>query len=243
MKRIFKTLVVLGILIAGIVLLRNVIVRLALPPLAKALAGVQVAVGEVAIGLRAPQIALRDVQVMNPAGFPAEPMLTAPEIYLQYSRASLLQNTIRVLSARLHIGRVVIGRNAQGAVNVHMPPGGGSSSASSGTTSKKNIAFERLHLVIDKVVLKDYSVTPPREFVVPVNLDEEVVNLTNHAQVVAIVVERAMQRIPVDMLAQQGMAALSRALGGSGTALNSTNVQAIIRDASTALKSLLNRKK
>ncbi len=243
MKRIKQFLILLLVLLIGVVLLRNVIVRLALPPLARALAGVQVAVGNVAIGLRAPQIALRDVHVMNPAGFPSEPMLTVPEVYLQYSRASLLQDTVRVLSARLHISRIVIGRNAQGAVNVRVPPDGGSgSSTGSGAKPKKNIAFERLHLVIDDVVLKDYSVTPPREFVVPVNLDEDVANLTNHAQVVAIIVERAMQRIPVDMLAQQGLAALSRSLGG-GNAINVSNVQAIIRDASATLKSLLNKKK
>jgi len=245
MKRIKQFLILVLVLLIGVVLLRNVIVRLALPPLAQALAGVRVAVGNVAIGLRAPQIALRDVQVMNPPGFPVEPMLNVPEVYLQYSRASLLRDTVRVLRARLHVSRLVIGHNAQGAINVRIPPGGGSGagSTSAGTKSKRNVAFERLQLVIDEVVLKDYSVTPPREFVVRVNLDEEVVNITNHAQVVAIVVERAMQHIPVDVLAQQGLAALARTLGGDGNALTTSNVQALIRDAGAALKSLLNRKK
>jgi len=246
MQRIKQFLIIIVVLLIGAVLLRNSIARLALPPLARALAGVQVAVGSVAIGLRAPQITLGDVRVMNPAGFPPEPMLTAPEVLVQYSRASLLQDTVRVLNARLHVSRVVIGRNAQGALNVRVPAGGRGSggSAGSGATPKKNIAFERLHLKIDEVVLKDYSVTPPREFVVPVNFDEDAVNITNHAQVVAIIVERAMQRIPADVLAQQGLAALARTLGGEGgSTLTTSNVQAIIRDAGAALKALLNRKK
>ncbi len=245
MKRIKQFLILLLVLLIGVVLLRNSIARLALPPLARALAGVQVAVGNVAIGLRAPQITLGDVRVMNPAGFPAEPMLTVPEVSVQYSRASLLQDTVRVLSARLHVSRVVIGRNAQGVLNVRVPTGGrGGDSAGRGATPKKNVAFERLHLTIDEVVLKDYSVTPPREFVVPVNFDEDAVNITNHAQVVALIVERAMQRIPADVLAQQGLAALARTLGGEGgSTLNTSNVQAIIRDAGAALKALLNRKK
>lgn len=245
MQRSKQCLIIIVVLLIGAVLLRNSIARLALPPLARAFAGVQVAVGTVAIGLRAPQIALGDVRVMNPAGFPPEPMLTAPEVLVQYSRASLLQNTVRVLRARLHVSRVVIGRNAQGALNVRVPAGGrGSGSAGSGATPKKNVAFERLHLTIDEVVLKDYSVTPPREFVVPVNFDEDAVNITNHAQVVALIVERAMQRIPADVLAQQGLAVLARTLGGEGgSTLTTSNVQAIIRDAGAALKALLNRKK
>jgi hypothetical protein len=222
------------------VVLRNTLVKYALPPLAQALAGVKVAVRDVAIGLRAPQVALWDVQVMNPPGFPAEPMLTAPEVAVRYAPATLLQQTVRVPEVRLHVSRVVIGRNADGALNVRMPAGGGGNQAA---PAKKNVAIERLHLTIDRVVLKDYSVTPPRELVVPLQIDEEIYAITNHAQVVAAVVERAMRRVPVDALAQQGLQALSRSLGQGGSAVNLSNVQAIIRDAGSALKSLLNKKK
>ena len=116
MKFIKKLLIVIVILIVLIVIGRNIIVRHGVP-IGGRFAGIRMSLGKVNIGLTNALIGIKDIEVMNPKGFPKGQMVEIKEIYIDPEVASFLKNKIHLVEVRFNLDNLVIIKNEKGEFN------------------------------------------------------------------------------------------------------------------------------
>jgi uncharacterized protein involved in outer membrane biogenesis len=262
LARLVKTLVVLLIvLIVFALIARNHIVKYGAPLAARLVAGLKLSIDKVDIGLPRTDAGLQGITLHNPAGFPDTPMLSVSEVYVDYSPAGLLGDTVHLEQLRLHVDRIVIVRNKDGKLNVKelLPP----SKAKPGTPGEPGppgqpsgppkFRIDALSLKIGDVVYQDYTAgDPPREMVYTLNIDEQHTDVTSAGGIASLIVGKALMNSALAGLSGVDIKAFTdlagSALGGVGTTLKQVHdaaaaVQALstnkaVKDAGDALRTL-----
>ena len=124
MKKLFKWLFRLAlyaaILIAAILLFRNIIAEAYLERRLRAETGMEVSIGRVQIGITEPTLSIYDLRMYNPDEFGRSSCLDVPELYLEYNLSALREKRIQLKLVRLNLAELNIVQNEDGQFNLEL---------------------------------------------------------------------------------------------------------------------------
>lgn len=210
-----KILLGLVIAVAALLLLRNVVAKMAIDHGVKAVTGVGVDVGSIDLGLFSTHVGVKNLRVLNPKGFSEPTMVSLPELYVDYDLGAFLKGVVHLEEVRLNLAELVVIKNAQGAVNVtslkpmqtaqkgEAPP---AEKPKPGKAPKLQI--DELQLKVGRVIYKDYSKGAPTEQSFDVNLDERFQNITNPQLLGGLIISKALAKTTIAQLANLDLGAL-----------------------------------
>jgi len=240
MKRFIKNIIILLLIVAAVlVLARNPLARLILPQTITRAWGVPAEVQTVAVGLTHADVRVKGLQIMNPPGFSAEPMLDVPEAYVAYDLPALLKNKIHLPEVRLTITTLLVERNAHGALNIDVlktgQPGGGEPAPGPART----IEINRVKLSIGTVVYRDMTANPPRVLKIPVNLDEDIPNIQDQRQLAQYIVVRALMNTSLQALLNMDVRTLGTTVKDLLKTTGKQEINDALNKAADSLKKML----
>ena len=210
MRLIKKLLFLIILIIIVFVLARNFIVKTGAAVGAKVVAGLDLSIADVKIGLGETDVGLKGIQLQNPKGFPDERMVDIPEVYINYNLLDFFNDNIHVEEMRLELSELVIVKNAEGKLNINelLPPKDETEEPEEPSEpeepqkekKKKELLIDSLKLKIGKVVYKDYTVNPPKITDYQVNIDDEFEDV-NTISLVSYVTGKALMNTTIAKLA------------------------------------------
>jgi len=109
-------LVILGLVI--LVLFTDEIARTAMISSIRAQTGLEAKIGRVNVGLLRPTLRVNNFVLYSPARFNGEPMLTIPEVFLEYDRELASRQQLRLKNVLLNISEIQIVESAEGSTNL-----------------------------------------------------------------------------------------------------------------------------
>lgn len=122
MKLLIKILVgVIGLAAIGLVvalLSVDSMARAAMEASIRAQSGLDVRIRRVEIGLIRPTLRVEDFVLYNPAEFGGSPLLTVPEVFIEYDREAARAQQLHLRLARLNISEIQVVEDAAGRTNL-----------------------------------------------------------------------------------------------------------------------------
>ncbi len=239
LKRVLTTLVILIVVLLAIVLVgRNVIVRYGAPLGARMFAGVRLDIKNVDIGLLDSHAGITGVEIMNPPNFRDETMIEIPELFVDYDVGSFFRDEIHLEEVRFDLSRLLVVRNKNGDFNfwqitkTRKRPGKPEEPAKPKKDEKKKrkrkFRIDVVKFKLGTVVFEDYSAgAAPKVRTFDLNLDEQYENVGSPGDVMNIILAKAIVNtsigaladIDVDALKENAAAALAGAAGQLGDQL------------------------
>lgn len=122
MKLLIKILVgiigLAGIALVVVLLSIDSMARAAMEASIRAQSGLDVRIKRVEIGLIRPTFRIEDFVLYNPADFGGSPLLTVPEVFIEYDRDAARAQQLHLRLARLNIAEVQVIEDAAGRTNL-----------------------------------------------------------------------------------------------------------------------------
>lgn len=221
MNRLGRLTLVLVVAVGLLLLAKNVILKFAVTRSVKAIAGLDLRVKDLDVGLLNTHLGVKGLQILNPSGFSEPVMVDMPEIYVDYELGSLFKGKAHLEEVRINLRELVVIRNAQGQVNVNaLRPVRESPAKTEPTPPSKTpktgkppaIEVDVLQLTIGNVVYKDYSTTPPQVREFPLNVQERFEHITNPYALGSLILTRALTKTTIAQLANIDLQALQSQL-------------------------------
>ena len=117
MRFIKKLIVIIILLLILAFFARNIIAKYGAQIGARVGTGVRLSVGKVDIAVGNALLNFKNIKVMNPKGFPNEPMVIIPEIHADYEIAPIFKDKIHLKEVRFELEKIVIIKNKDGNFN------------------------------------------------------------------------------------------------------------------------------
>jgi hypothetical protein len=193
-KIVLRVVIVIVVLVAGLALARNLIIKAGAGAVIKAVSGVDMKIGTLDIGLFKPVVLIKDLKLFNPAGFPEKEMMVLPELYVAYDLPSIMKGTVHLPELRVDLKEFVVVKNAQGEVNVNslqalQPKGEG---------KPPQMKIDNVELNIGTVVYKEFRVSgEPRVTEFKINLHERYENISDPNVLVGLIVSKALRNTTI----------------------------------------------
>lgn len=210
-----KLLIGLVILLVALYVVRNYVARKSVEVGVEKVTGFPMEIGSVNVGLFTSKVDVRNIKLMNPAGFEEKLFVDMPQLYVDYRFGSMLTGKPHVNEMLVDIKQLVIVKNAKGESNAMKLKG----VVSSGDSSTK-YAVDTLHLKVGTVTIKDYSRGKPSERNVAANLDATYKNLTDSTDISRLVLLTVMSKVPLPDIGikaedlKKGLGNVTTAAGG-----------------------------
>ncbi|MFH1856726.1 MAG: hypothetical protein ABH836_05845 [Candidatus Omnitrophota bacterium] len=206
MKKVFKAVVFLVVLILIIAFSKNIITRNIITGVVKASTGLKLNIDSVNLGIFTTLIDIKGLQLNNPPDFKDKVMIGAPQIYVDYNLISLFQKKKHLKEVSLYLKEFIIVKNKDGILNL-------SSLKTVKETQKKEmvpadkkkekkateIQIDVLKLKIDRVIYKDY--TQGSEPVVKeynINIDEKYEDISDIQALAKLIIYRTLAKTALD---------------------------------------------
>ncbi|OGW79865.1 MAG: hypothetical protein A3G33_02520 [Omnitrophica bacterium RIFCSPLOWO2_12_FULL_44_17] len=208
MKKLLSVLIIIAIILAGVVLTKNVIMQAAVEKGVRLLTGLELKMSKLNLNLRGTYLRIQDLRLYNPKGSPEPVMIYMPELFVDFSGRGLLSGKLHFATIRLNLQELYIVRNKDGKLNLDAlkVKQASAKEAQKPKVEQKGkampIQIDVLALKIGKVGYKDYSlraIPVIQEF--NINLDEEYKNIQNPAYLVSFILTRALMSTPLAALA------------------------------------------
>jgi len=216
-------LVVIIVILAVIVLAKDVFIKLGIETAAKAVTGLPLKIDSLHVGLASSLVDIKGLKVYNPAGFEEKLMVNIPTIYVDYRLASILKGKIEISDLRLHLSEFIIVKNKDGEVNLdHLKAvqeqraAKGAEDKEKAPAAKQELQIDNLALKVEKVIYKDYSKGGKptiKEF--DIGIDQTYKDIKNLNAVVSIIVVRSLAQTTIANLAGVDISGLSDAVSGT----------------------------
>lgn len=243
MKMLIKMIVgfvlLTALLLGGLVLGKNAIAKAAIEKGTEAVTGLQLKMGTFDFSLSKSYLNIEALQLFNPQSFQDRIMVDLPRILVDYHFWDLLKKKIHVEKIELHLKEFVVVRSADGRLNLDalkpaqkaaikepVPPQEPAKEPGDEKAPKPvkraglpPMIIDEVHLKIEKVIFKDYSLKKEgMTQVFNVNIDETHKNITDPNKLVQLIVFKALKNTTIGSLVNFDMAALQgtleNALGG-----------------------------
>lgn len=198
MKKLVICLSILIILIIGVSILKDVIIKGAIESIVYISTGLKMEIKELKVSISKTFIHIKDIVVLNPDNFQDKMMLYIPEIYIDYDLSSIFKKKIRLNDVRIDIKEFTVIKAQDGKTNIDsikdLKKKSDSSQKQKKSTSKSlNLQIDKLSLKIGKIIYKDYSKgEEPVISEYKINLDSSYKNLTNPRQIMRIIAAKAI---------------------------------------------------
>jgi len=220
MKKTFvKIGVVILILVVGLFLAKDIIVKTAVTTGVKLVTGLKLDIASLKIGLFSTSIDIKQMKLYNPQSFPEKLMLDMPEIYVDYDPMALFKKTIHLQAVKINLKEFVIVKNSKGEVNLDSLKAVQESKKTEEPAKKAEtlpFKIDVLELKVGKVIYKDYSKGgEPKVTESDLNLNESFKNITDPYAVTTIIVFKCLMNTTVGKLVNFDLGPLEKRLGGT----------------------------
>ena len=118
MGKFIKTIIVFAVVLAVLIVGKNVFVKIAVEKGVQVATGLPLKIEKFDIGILSTHIGIKNLSLFNPSGFPQEIMVHAPEIFVDYNLGAIIQGRIHLEEIRLDIDQFVIVKNKEGQINL-----------------------------------------------------------------------------------------------------------------------------
>jgi hypothetical protein len=223
--------VLVGLFILGV--LKDAVIKVGVETGVQVVTGLKMKIGSFGVGLMNTLVDIKNLRIMNPAGFKDKNMLNMSEIYVDYDLPAIFGGKVHLTEARINMQEFMVVKNEKGELNLNslkmvqaQKTGGKPQEKSAGKLP--DIQIDKLTLKIGKVIYKDYSKGgEPSVTEFNINLNEEYKNITNPYTLASLIVVKAMMSTPIaglanfDMRGMQGSVSETMA-GAQKVALETT---------------------
>jgi uncharacterized protein involved in outer membrane biogenesis len=116
----------IGIIVAGSVAVlavllligKNLIAKTALTAGVRAMTGLELTVGRMAVGLLSTSIDMRNVRIVNPPGFQERTLVSLPRVYVDYDLGAFLGGRVHLEALTIAVDQINVVRGTEEQVNV-----------------------------------------------------------------------------------------------------------------------------
>ena len=256
MKKIFIVIAVVPVLLAALVLARNMIAKIAVSVGVKSITGLGLNINTMNVGIPNTVIDIEGMKLLNPPGFKDTIMVDIPEIYVNYDLRAFLKKNVHLKELKIDLKEFVVVKNEGGKLNLDSLKAVRAGAEEKASQEKKEKAqppgfkIDVLKLKIGKVIFKDYSQgSPPKVMTFDVNIDEQYENITDPEALVKLIVVKALINTTIARLTNFNLASvtkdvshiLSGAIQISKDAVQKTldTVEETVKDAAGLIKKVL----
>ena len=216
MNKPVKIFVIVLLIIFALVLLRDPILKVTIEQVVKGVAGISLRMKSFQLGLVKGTINIKGIRVYNPRGFKEKIMVDMPEIYVDFNPGAL-SGLVHFEQLRMHLKEFIVIKNKEGKVNIkeikvvkesEQKKEPTKKPAAEKAKKKADMRIDLLKLKVDKVVYKDYTVTPPSVKEYNVNIDVQQKNISDLNGLIATIISQALMKTAIGSLADVDMGAL-----------------------------------
>ncbi len=152
MKKVFKVLGIGAILLVGIIILRNLIIKSVVTTAVSRIVGAPVHIDWLSLNYLSSTIHISGFKMYNPSGFPEGILLSCPKIEVIYDRATLFQQQRHFIFMKIELKEMGITKNKEGKLNVDALK----IVQEEKSARSSAVRIDLLDLNIGQVVYKDY---------------------------------------------------------------------------------------
>ena len=164
-------------------------------------------IGSFKAGMINTLVDIKDLRLLNPAGFKDKNMLDMSEIYVDYDLPAIFAGKVHITDMRIGMKEFTVVKNEKGKLNldslkVVQAQKSGGEAQDKDAAKLPDIQIDKLRLKVGKVYFKDYSKggePSVREF--SINIDEEYENITSPSALISLIVVKALMNTPISRLA------------------------------------------
>lgn len=188
-KLLFRLVLFVILLVVGVVLGRNFIVRKAVEIGVTHKTGFPLTVGSANLNLLTGKLELRNVKLMNPSEFPDNRFIDFSLLQVDYDTLSMTGDRVHVREMVVRIDELVVVKNAKGEANYEKlkaklsggndKPSPATSGSAAPVEKKKSYCVDLLRVYMGTVVYKDCSKAKPTERKVKLNNEVTYKNVTD----------------------------------------------------------------
>ncbi len=207
MKNLKKILLIVVVVLAGLVVLKDIIIRTSVTTVGSQIVGAPIKMGGFSLGLLTQKIHIKNFQLYNPPGFSNSPMIDIPEIRVDYDLGALIGGKLHFKLVMFNLKEMLVEKDKEGKLNVdslkvveeQKAAAGKKKETKAEPASKKEtkemaLAIDVLKLNVERVVYKDHSKGEPaatQVFEVALK-DKEFKNITSVQQMVTLIMVQSM---------------------------------------------------
>jgi uncharacterized protein involved in outer membrane biogenesis len=224
MKKLVIIIGIIVIIIALLLIFKNVLIKTAVEQGTKKVTGLELVIRDMDVGLLASKVDITDMQLLNPAGFPDKIMIDIPKFLVDVELASFFKKRAHVQTLELNLKELMVVRNKDRILNL---------SALKSVSEKQQkvkkpveqkekekeketpqVTIDTLVLKIGKVVYKDYSWgTKPFTKTFTIGINEVYRDITDPKKLVNLIIVRALQKTDIAQLANFDLDSLKADVG------------------------------
>ena len=232
--------IVVGIIVVVFVLLlvfKNMLIKTAVEGGTKKATGLELAIGDMDVGLLASKVDITDMQLLNPAGFPDKVMIDITKLLVDVELASFFKQRAHVETLELDLKELVVVRNKDRKLNLSalksvsekQQKGKKPVEQEEAKEEKKapQVVIDTLILKIGKVTYKDYSWgTKPFTKTFTIGINEVYHDITDPKKLVNLIIVRALQKTNIAQLANFDLGTLKADVGDTLKTVESAATEA-----------------
>ena len=237
-------IIIVGVWVALAVLgaVKDLVIKMAVESGARMVTGLNLQVGAFRVGILNTVVDIRNLRILNPAGFKDKIMLDMPEIYVRYDLPAIFTGKVHLKEARINMKEFFAVKNEKGQLNLNslkvvQDQRSGVKPAAQAGGKVPDIQIDKLRLTIGKVYYKDYSKPgEPRVTEYDVDINEEYTNITDPYSLVSLIVVKALANTSVSRLTSFDVKGLSNSIPNVLGSAEKITTQAADTAAQTAGK-------
>ncbi len=222
--RLIRNIVIIFvILIVGIVLGRNILVKGAVENGVKVVTGMPLSMGKLDLNLSNTLVDIENLVVRNPSGFHETSLVEIPKILVDYNLSDVFKGKVHLEALEFDMKQFTVVKNEKGQLNLDslkavqsqkQAPKEAPKPAPQEKGKAMPIQIDHFRLKIGKVSYVDYSSGQPvtKDFLI--NLDESYENITDPAKLVNLIVVKAMMSTTIANLTNFDLGSLQGSVSG-----------------------------
>src|SRR5688572_2549222 len=117
-KWLFRLSFLLVLLVVGLVLGKDAILKTAVTRQIRAQTGMDVKIGRFSVGIFSPVATIENFRLYNTPEFGGTPFVDIPELHVEYDRAALAQRKLHITLLRFNLAELNIVKNEAGHTNI-----------------------------------------------------------------------------------------------------------------------------
>ncbi len=136
----FRLTVLAIVLVVGLLLLKDLILREWVQYRARTATGLDIRIGGFSVGLLEPIVSIKDLTIFNPPEFGGGPLVSLPEVHVEYDRERLSARRLRLRLLRVNLAEMTVVQDAAGRSNLDVI--GASLRQSTNRTDRGTMTFD-----------------------------------------------------------------------------------------------------
>jgi hypothetical protein len=200
-------------------LVKDAVIKSAVEQGAAIVTGLKLKIGGLNVGVLRPVVDIRNIRLLNPAGFPDRTMVDMPVVYVKYDLPAIIGGTIHLPEAKLSLKEFVVVKNSKGELNLNAlrtvkAHKEGRAPAQETPAKAPKIKIDKLTLNIGRAVYKDYSKGGApliKEF--DVNINETYTDVEDPYALASLIVVKSLMNTSIASLTNFDLKGLQGTVG------------------------------